>query len=178
MYRLFAALPIPRDISDQLVPLCRKVSGASWRPTENHHITLRFFGEMDGRLAEDLDHEISLIEAPQMELELTGTGHFGGNDPTALWAGVRDHPDLTRLAANCERAARRVGLNRDKRKFRPHITLAYCHGTPVSEAMAFHQRHAAFRAGPFWVDRFHLYSSHMGKGPSRYEAEADYPLGV
>lgn len=177
MYRLFAALDIPLDIGEALQSISRGVSGASWRPIENYHITLRFFGEMDHDTAKALDEELGAIDAPQMQLRLKSTGWFGGSDPHAIWAGVEPHPDLKELAGKCERAARRIGLPREKRHFRPHVTLAYCHGTPMDEAMKFCQKHALLDIGPFWVDRFHIYSSWSGEGPSRYVCEAEYPLG-
>ncbi len=111
-----------------------------------------------------------------MQLTLSGAGWFGSSEPTALWAGVEANEGLTRLAERCDRAAKRVGLSLDKRKFRPHVTLAYCKGTPLQEAAAFAEKHALLKLGPFWADRFHLYSSWSGKGPSRYVSEAEYPL--
>ncbi|MAK61308.1 MAG: RNA 2',3'-cyclic phosphodiesterase [Ponticaulis sp.] len=176
-YRLFAALEIPEEIGEDLLVICEKVTGASWRPIDNFHITLRFFGELDGTDARELDHELGLISAKQMKLTLKGAGWFGSSEPHALWAGVEPNDALTSLASKCERAARRIGLPKEKRGFRPHVTLAYLHGTPLSEAASFCQKHALLNLGPFWVDRFHLYSSWSGKGPSRYVSEAEYPLG-
>ena len=177
MLRLFAALPIRSDIADQLVPLQKGVSGASWRPRENFHITLRFFGDVDTHLAYDLDAALGEIQAPQMKLALAGAGWFGQREPRAVWAGVAYDEELAKLAGQCERVARRLGLPVEKRKFLPHVTLAYCHGTLPEEAARFAASHEGFSTPEFWADRFHLYSSHMGRGPSRYIAEADYPLG-
>lgn len=177
MLRLFAALPIRPDIADALVPLQKGVSGASWRPPLNFHITLRFFGDIDRHLAYDLDAALGEISAPQMKLSLAGAGWFGKQEPSALWAGVAYNEALRELAGQCERAARRLGLPGEKRRFHPHVTLAYCHGTLPEEAARFAARHEAFSTPEFWADRFHLYSSQLGGGPSRYTAEADYPLG-
>jgi 2'-5' RNA ligase len=46
MYRLFAALPVPEDLWEGLAALQDGLPGASWRPEENFHITLRFFGDL------------------------------------------------------------------------------------------------------------------------------------
>ena len=176
MLRLFVALPIRPDIGDQLIPLQKGVSGASWRPPVNFHITLRFFGDVEPNLAVDLDAALAEIRAPQMKLSLAGAGWFGRREPSALWAGVAYHEPLAALAGQCERVARRLGMGVEKRKFLPHVTLAYCHGTLPEEAAKFADRHKGFSTAEFWADRFHLYSSHMGNGPSRYIAEAEYPL--
>lgn len=178
MLRLFAALPIRPDIGDYLTPLQQGVSGASWRPRANFHITLRFFGDVDSNLAYDLDLALADIKAPQMKLSLAGAGWFGRREPSALWAGLAYDKRLADLAGQCERVARRLGLPVEKRKFMPHVTLAYCHGTLPEEAAKFADKNQGFSTPEFWADRFHLYSSQMGHGPSRYRAEADYPLGL
>lgn len=184
MFRLFAALPVPEEVHDGLIELQKGLEGASWRPSENFHITLRFFGEVDGAIARDLDDELGRIEMPQLELEAAGTDFFGRRDPHSVHARIRgiDEPNqqaLTRLARQCEGAARRVGLPPEPRPFKPHITLAYLHHTPVDAVGGYVKRTGHFRSDPFWADRFHLYSSHSAiRGPTRYEAEADYPLGL
>ncbi len=174
--RLFTAISIPQDLSDRLTGLQRGVPGASWRPVENFHITLRFFGDVAGGLARDLDDEISRISARPFQISLDGAGWFGRREPDALWVGVTPCAELSDLAGECERAARRLGLPPERRQYRPHVTLAYCHAVSLTDASAFAERNAAFRSEPFWVDMFHLYSSHLGKGPSRYTPLADYPL--
>ena len=176
MIRLFAALPVPPEISRQLAPLQKNLPGASWRPIENFHITLRFFGETTRDLAYELDREIAEIPAQPFQLQLRGCGSFGKREPRAVWVSVEKSEPLEALAGACERIARQWGFPAEKRPFRPHITLAYCHGTTPEEAAHFEQRNIDFAAGPWTADRFHLYSSRLGNGPSRYVAEADYPL--
>lgn len=177
MYRLFAALEVPSEVGESLQSVSQKVTGASWRPAENYHITLRFFGDTDYHAAKELDEELARIDAPQMQLRLKGVGWFGASEPHAIWAGVEPDAALSDLARRCDKAARRVGLQGDKRNFRPHVTLAYCYNTPLEEAMRFSQKHSRLDIGPFWIDRFHLFSSWSGKGASRYISEAEFPLG-
>ena len=182
LLRLFAALPVPAEIWPGLLKLQKGLEGASWRPRENFHVTLRFFGEVDHATARELDAELGAISIGQFELVARGTGWFGRREPYAAWAGVEGVDDeateaLNRLARQCERAARRVGLGPEPRPFRPHITLAYLNHTPLDSVGAYVKRTAGYESPVFWADRFHLYSSMMGQGPSRYTAEADYPLG-
>ena len=176
MIRIFAALPIPIAISQQLTALQKGLPGASWRPIENFHITLRFFGEVSRELAFEIDREIAEIPALPFQLQLRGLGSFGKREPRAVWAGVDASEPLLALAGACERVARRMGLPPEKRPYRPHVTLAYCRGTTPDEASEFVQRNIGFSAEAWTADRFHLYSSRLGSRPSRYIAEADYPL--
>ncbi len=174
--RLFAAIPIPDAVADRLEPLQRDLAGAPWRPRENFHLTLRFFGEIDEALARDLDHEIAQLSEAPFEISLRGAGSFGGREPTAVWAGVEAPPALARLNAHCERSARRAGLAPEPRRFTPHVTLAYCHGTTDRDVAVWLERVGDFRTGAFWVEGFALYSSRATRAGSRYVEEATYPL--
>ena len=179
MLRLFAALPIPDDIAFRLRGFQRGVPGAKWRPIETFHITLAFFGDTDEAAARDLDHELSLIEMKPFEIRLKGGGWFGGAEPTSLILEVDPWRDLETLQRAVVRAARRAKVEPDRKRFHPHLTLAYCSGTPGREAVHFTNKLSMF-ASPFWpVDQFALYSSKPAKrGPNLYQEEAVYPINV
>lgn len=175
--RLFAAIDLPDSVSDRLVALQKGVKGAAWRPRENFHLTLRFFGEMDEAQADDLDGELSVLQSEAFELTLKGAGSFGGADPHALWIGAEPDDGLLRLAARCETAARRAGLDAETRKFVPHVTLAYLRGADLDRVQAFVRRLALFECEPFTVRHFSLYSSWPRRGEANiYQVEKDYPL--
>ncbi len=53
--RLFAAIAIPDDIAERLLALQKGVPGAKWRPRENLHLTLRFFGDVAEPVADEID---------------------------------------------------------------------------------------------------------------------------
>jgi 2'-5' RNA ligase len=179
MLRLFTALPVPSDAARELRALQKNLAGARWRPEENFHITLCFYGEVAPQRAHDLDDLIGEIDIPVFEVTLEGAGWFGRREPTAVWARVRETDALRSLAAQCERAGRRLGLTIERRPFTPHVTLAYCHATPLDDARAWSERHQGLRTDAWQADVFHLYASYArGSGPSRYVAEADYPLSA
>src|SRR5689334_21151486 len=136
MIRLFAALSIPPEIGRPLQSRQAGVEGARWRPLEALHVTLRFFGELREDVARDLDGELAAVRGRPFDLELAGAGAFGeGADLNAIWAGVTETPELSRLAGACERAARRAGLKAESRHYRPHVTLAYLrHPDPAEVA--------------------------------------------
>ncbi len=174
--RLFAAIEIPDEIAQRVKPLQKGVLGAAWRPRAALHLTLRFFGEIHERKAEELDAELGRIGMAAFDVTLKSAGWFGKDQPTGLWLGVAENPTLNTLADVCERAARRAGLPPEPRGFVPHVTLAYCRGTGGQDAAKFASRLALFQSEPFLVDRFFLYSSWPGKKVSDYVQEAEYPL--
>jgi 2'-5' RNA ligase len=177
--RLFAALNMPDDIAARLTPLQRGVAGAKWRPRENLHLTLRFFGEVTEPVADDIDaalDEVAGANAP-FDLQLKGAGSFGGADPHALWIGAGDNPALSKLAADCERAARCAGLKPEPRKFAPHVTLAYLNGAVLDQVQAFEARCGLFETPSFQIGHLSLYASFTRRdAPSLYRLEAEYPL--
>jgi len=177
---LFAALALPDDVADRLVALMKGVSGAKWRPRENLHITLRFFGEIAEPIADDLDaalEDIAARTAP-FEIQLKSAGAFGGGEPHSIFIGATPTPALVKLAADCERAARRAGLAAEARKFTPHVTMAYLSGgADLERVRAFETRLGLFESRPFRVESFGLYSSWLRKSaPSLYTLEAEYSL--
>jgi 2'-5' RNA ligase len=178
MIRLFAAIAIPAEIGEGLVRRQSGLPAARWRPTEAFHITLRFAGEIDEAVADDLDAALSVVGGEALTLSLEGVGAFqDGADVHAVWAGVAENPALRQLAARCERAARRAGLAPDKRVWRPHVTLAYLRHAEPARVAAWIQGHNLLKSPPFRVTSFGLYSSHLGADGARYQLEREYPLG-
>lgn len=175
--RLFAALDLPDAIAERLIAQMRGVPGAKWRPRDNLHLTLRFFDEVAEPVAEDLDvalEEVAVATAP-FTIALKAAGHFGSEEPHALWAGVAPSEPLRALAADCERAARRCGLKHEARKFVPHVTLAYLHASMLERVIAFEKRMALYESEPWLVGGFFMYSSHVRRNaPSLYREEASY----
>ena len=175
MIRLFAAVPLPEDVAEELSQLQSGIADARWRPEDALHITLRFFGDIPEDRAEDVDAELSCIAPRPFQLALSGVGSFGeGHRINAVWAGVEPNDALSHLAARCETAARRAGLKPETRKYLPHVTLAYLTYPSPVEVAAWVQAHNLFKSGPFAVTDFRLYSSRLLAGGSRYEVQRVY----
>lgn len=175
--RLFVALSLPRDLRDRLGGLASGLPGARWVDPDNLHLTLRFIGEVDGREAEDVDAALSGIQGKRFSLTLSGVGQFGDERrPRALWVGVEPNEALERLQAKIETALQRAGLAPEKRKFKPHVTLARLKTHPGERLHDYIVQRSLFRAGPFDVSEFTLFSSYLANSGAIYSAEAVYPL--
>jgi 2'-5' RNA ligase len=176
--RLFAALALPPPIAEALAARQGGLVDARWRPLDSLHITLRFFGEMAEDVAADLDAALAEIVAPPLELELRGAGCFGeGVDIHAVWAGVAENAALSRLARACEMAARQAGLKPDRRKYHPHVTLAYLRRPDPAAVAHWIQAHNLLHSPAFRLEGFQLYSSWRTTEASRYRCERVYPFG-
>lgn len=176
MPRLFTALEIPAAIRAGLRRLHLPLPGAKWIEMESYHLTLRFAGDIDNALARELAANLDGISAGIFELQLSGVGAFGGDDPKAVWAGVAPCPALDTLARAHERAARNAGLPPEKRPFKAHVTLARLRGSRPDAVARFLGRFAAYRSEPFIVERFVLMSSKPSSGGGPYVVEASFAL--
>lgn len=178
MHRLFVAITPPPEVIDALDDLQTGMRGARWLPDENFHLTLAFIGEVDRHGLGEAALALSGVGAPVFDLKLSGCGYFGDRKPRALWAGVAASPALSHLQAKVDIALRRAGLLEDKRKFIPHVTLAYLNGATKVDAEMFCAVNGLFSAGPFPVGEFHLYESHLGSQAAHYEVVASYTLAA
>lgn len=178
MHRLFAALPVPELIADRLEPLQVDIYGARWRKREHYHITLCFYGQIDGERAHELADALEDIRSPALSLQLSGVGWFGRREPRALYARIKEDSALSALASDCRKLARRYGVKLGQDPFQPHITLAYCNQTPLEAARAWSEDFQILNSEPFLIDSFHLYESFTGhRRQSQYVPQADYRLG-
>lgn len=177
MLRLFVGIGLPEQVQDALLDLGEGIPGATWISAENFHITLRFLGEMPENEAADIDTALGGVAAPSFNLELAGVNHFGPiRKARSVWAAVAPCPALVHLRNKVEAACVRAGAEPERRKFKPHVTLARIKGETGHHLADYLARHSLFTAGPFAVDHFTLYLSHRSSGGHNYEAVADYPL--
>jgi 2'-5' RNA ligase len=176
MHRLFVALPLPEDVADRVLELQSGLRGAHWAPFDNFHLTLAFIGETDRHGLEDAASALASVEAPAFDLRLSGCGFFGDRNPHAVWVGVEPNDRLTHLQGKIAAALRRAGFEIEKRKFVPHVTIAYLAGAMQGEVARYCAGHGLFSAGPFSVGEFCIFESSLGAEGAYYEIVAAYPL--
>jgi len=176
MHRLFVALEIPDAAADRILDLQSGLRGARWVPHRNFHLTLAFVGETDRHGFKDVAMALDGLDAPAFDLRLSGCGYFGDRKPRAAWVGVDAAPALVLLQARVAAALRRAGFEIEKRKFAPHVTIAYLAGASRDEVERYCAGHGLFSAGPFAVEAFHLYESRLGTEGAHYEIAQSYAL--
>ena len=175
MPRLFTGIEIPEDISQYLSLLKFGLHGARWISLENYHITLRFFGDIEQHIANELDQAIDNIEFDSFKIRVAGLGSFGGDKPRSIWAGIEADEDLVAIQKNHESAARHVGLPPESRNYTPHITLARLKGSNAFDVAKFLENYGEYQSQWFDVKRVVLYSSRTSRGGGPYAIEAHYP---
>ena len=70
-----------------------------------------------------------------------------------------------------------MGLRPDRRRYRPHVTLAYLRRPDPAQVAHWIQANNLLKSPPLRIDRFGLFSSHQTKEGSVYELEAEHRLG-
>jgi RNA 2',3'-cyclic 3'-phosphodiesterase len=177
MHRLFVGIQFPAPVNFQLRNLCAGLPGAKWVNPDGFHLTLRFLGEIDGRLAEDIDRNLAAIQARGFTLTLRGVGQFGQLEKAhTVWAGAARNEALYHLRDKVESAVVRAGAEPDHRRFMPHVTLGKLRHAPVDWLETYLLQNVNFQSQEFAVNEFVLFSSHSGDNGRLYLPEATYPL--
>ena len=175
MHRLFVAIRPPEYIRDILIDAMDEDCAFRWQSDEQLHLTLRFIGEVERPLAEDVAAALSSLRSPAFELRLDGLGSFDHKNGGSLWAGVAPREPVRALARRIERLCQSVGLSPERRAFVPHITLARWSGPRSREARAF-LAGRTIASAPFSVDAITLFESRLSRHGAYYDAVAGYPL--
>ena len=177
MLRLFAAIEIPQTHRLRLSLETAPLPGAKWVEPEDMHLTLRFAGDIDNRVASDFADYLAGIDIAPFPVRITGLASFGGREPRTIHAEVDGGDRLDALYRATDRAARSAGIAAEPRAYKPHITLARLRGTTPE----FVARHLGTRAlldlPPFTVDHFALLSARPKVGGGPYVVEERFGLG-
>jgi 2'-5' RNA ligase len=177
MLRLFVALDLPPALRDALASRANGLPHARWVPPENYHLTLRFIGEVEPWRAEEVDECLAALRGRPFDLALSGAGLFEkAGRIHSVWIGAERNDALAALQAKIETALQRIGLEPERRRFAPHVTLARTDRAETHKLVSFMQTHSLFRAPPVPVEHFTLFSSYLGKEAAHYVPEVDYEL--
>ncbi|WP_203308394.1 RNA 2',3'-cyclic phosphodiesterase [Sphingomonas beigongshangi] len=181
MPRLFVALRPPPAIRAALLERGGGVPGARWQDDEQLHLTLRFVGDVDRPVAEDVAAALGAVHAPAPRLTLAGVGRFAHRGRTeALWAGVAPSDALRHLQRKVEQACVRAGLPPESRAFLPHVTLARFSRSAglAPEIEGWLAVHAGLTSPAFEPGHIILYESRLGGSGASYSPVLRWPLAA
>ncbi len=119
--RLFVAIQLSEDIKKSITSTMHDLKKAgvkgSFIPTQNLHVTLAFIGETKDPGA--VKDALSRISIKPFRLTLSDMGCFGD----LLWVGVKGNQGLSGAAKSVRDALDNAGIDYDRKKFTPHITV-------------------------------------------------------
>lgn len=164
--RCFIGLPLPEAYQRLLAGITQEWktplgSRVSWTKPENWHLTLKFLGEIQEQrvklLMEAFDEGFPKEnDYPAFPLQGRGAGYFPDpRRPRVLWVGLGKGGGRTReLATRVEAISASLGFPREKRAFRPHLTVALIKpprkdSHDMAQRASRHTKHSS--ASP-WID--------------------------
>lgn len=128
--RLFVAIDVPEEIRRALrtligefAAICR---GARWVQPGGIHVTLKFIGHVDDGLVPQIKEVLSGIGRRQpISIAFREFGFFPNEKhPRVFFVGIQADKELAPLAKEVEDRLAPLGIPKEARAFRPHLTLA------------------------------------------------------
>ena len=183
--RLFAALPLPREVVGAIEALQAELRPFApravrfTRPADVHG-TLAFLGEVP---ADRVPLVIQALETaaagPPFELKAEGTGVFPHRrEPRIAWLGLGPvRPHLADLHRRVETALEPLGFPPERREYQPHLTLARIKEPHGLSAFVEKLEQAGHRTCGSWLaDAVILYRSDLQPQGAVYTALRRFPL--
>lgn len=184
--RCFLAVEIPEAVRAALARLQDELRRATtldvrWVEPSALHVTLKFLADaspdQQAALGPVLAGAMASRVAP--EIEMAGTGAFPGDRRIrVVWAGVvRGGEALGALAAAVDGATEPLGFARERRPFRPHVTLGRVRQPqPAPDLAAALHRHRGVALGTWTPPAVTLVESLLGSSGARYRPVRRWPF--
>ena len=164
MVRLFVAADIPEEIKTgyaQAQEVIRKSRARlSLVEADDMHITLKFIGEIPGSLLPGITAALKTVTGRPIFLDLGAITLNSPRSPRVIWGDLHDTGGCRDLAGSIEAALVPLGIQTEKRRFTPHITIARIkqfHPSVFEEVAEISNA----CSGSFIVDRFVLKKSEL-----------------
>jgi 2'-5' RNA ligase len=130
--RIFIAAELPENMILDLTKTVQCLwpgmnQGIRWVPREQMHLTLKFIGEypLDKIPAVQAVCEKLTHNPAHMAVQVCGFGVFPNQQsPNVLWAGLQKAEALINLQVKLDKELELLGIPKEKRAFKPHLTLA------------------------------------------------------
>lgn len=180
MPRLFTALDLPdsalntlrafRDDEDLPVQ-------ARWTPMENHHITLRFIGDVDEARVDAIEAALSEVRARSFTVDPLGLGVLPSRrNPRVLIVRIEPSERLRSLYRSLQDVLAALDIEHEERTYRPHVTLARLKNAKPERLYAALRKMDGPQLDSFLVDRYYLYESTLTPDGAVHTIRATYPL--
>jgi 2'-5' RNA ligase len=103
------------------------------------HMTLKFLGDTDEAKVDDIERimKASIENIEPFEVKLKGTGAFPNlNYMKVVWVGLVGAEPLISISKTMDQDLSKLGFKREKRGFKPHVTVARVRGPKNKNILA------------------------------------------
>lgn len=128
--RLFVAMDIPEDTRRTLSILIKEFAavcrGARWVQPDGIHLTLKFIGHVEDTMTARITEALNGIQRERsIAVAFRELGFFPDEKhPRVFFTGIRADKELGPLTKEIEERLEPLGIAKEGRAFRPHLTLA------------------------------------------------------
>lgn len=173
------AARVASEVADRFGPGARRV--VTWVSPDKMHLTLRFVGEAEAATAKELARRLAApFDTAVFTLAVRGVGAFPhSGPPRVIWLGIVEGADaLARLHDEVEGRLDGLGLAREDRPFRAHLTLGRVKSPLGGAARQVLASMDDTRIGACQVREVTLFESRLSPRGASYTALARGPLAV
>jgi len=168
--RTFIAIELPNEIRNKIGELqnsLKKFGGrVSWTKPGNIHLTLKFLGDTDENLIDEITSQLkeSVASIKPIQITVRSVGTFPNfKNPRVIWVGAESEQNrLAELAGKIEDCVEPFGFKKENRPFSAHLTLGRVKDVkgiqPVLDKLKDQEN---FEAGSFQAAEFLLIKSEL-----------------
>lgn len=151
-----------------------------WVKPEIIHVTLKFFGETEEKKIPEISKVLKEVAGrhQRFNAELVNVGIFGSSyDPRVIWFGMQEAEPLKALANDVLSSVEKIGWERDRQNFVPHLTIARVKHVPDKRLFqSVLEEHKNAFIQQVSVAEFHLYESILQREGPVYRILESYIL--
>jgi len=183
--RSFIAIEIPDDLKNQienyLSDIKKYAPKLKWIRKDALHITIKFLGNQPPARIENVINSLLPLHKSEnpFDLIINELGTFPNKrKPRVFWLGLEAKPRETffNLFNSIEQALDRIGFEREKRKFSPHLTVARVKFPIDFSPLWDFVSENPFPSKSFTVNEFVLMRSFLKPSGAEYRVIQKYPL--
>ena len=175
--RLFIATALPPPVCQALTTLRSPTFDARWTPPEQFHLTLAFLGATAEERVAALTDTLDTVRASPFRMRLHGLGVFPSHaKPRVLVVHLLPKAALLQLHERIQLALAELGFPSERRRFRPHVTLARLKHPQPAAVRRYLETTTLPSLPPFELSAFHLYQSTLRPEGALHERLASFSL--
>jgi RNA 2',3'-cyclic 3'-phosphodiesterase len=170
--RTFIAIELPEEIKEQIVKIQKNLPEFKGKFTEkeNLHLTLKFLGEVDEKILDEIKKRLREIKPKSFESEIKDMGMFSER---IVWLSMK----------NCDELQKKVddalfGLFEKEKRFMGHLTIARIKGLKDKKNFITKLKKIKISEMKFIVKNFNLKKSTLTEKGPVYEDIEIYNLGI
>jgi 2'-5' RNA ligase len=152
----------------------------AWEPVTKLHATLKFLGDTDEQRVPDIYGALETVAAtaPPLSLRYREVGCFPAHgNPNVVWIGIEDmNGNLTSLQERIEHAMENIGIGREQRPFKAHLTIGRVKGGHRPRSLLTTMKTVTFESQPVTLHEIVLVRSELKPTGSVYTILKSIPL--